>query len=127
MMTRPSRAAWRRRMQTRSRTTEGSSIPRHTSTRSTARTQNWRRWEPQSPQAEVFRLLRTNLEFVRLTHSPRTILVTSAIEREGKSTTCANLAITLARAGQRVALVDLDLRRPSLARFFDLIGRLGLT
>src|SRR6266571_1329741 len=83
--------------------------------------------EPHSPQAEIFRLLRTNLDFVRLTHSPRTILVTSALEREGKSTTCANLAITLARAGQRVALVDLDLRRPSLARFFDLIGRLGLT
>jgi len=83
--------------------------------------------EPHSSQAEIFRLLRTNLEFVRLTHSPRTILVTSALEREGKSTTSANLAITLARAGERVALVDLDLRRPSLARFFDLIGRLGLT
>ncbi len=83
--------------------------------------------EPHSSQAEIFRLLRTNLEFVRLTHSPRTILVTSALEREGKSTTSANLAITLARAGQRVALVDLDLRRPSLTRFFDLNGRLGLT
>jgi Mrp family chromosome partitioning ATPase len=83
--------------------------------------------EPHGSQAEVFRLLRTNLEFVRLTHNPRTILVTSALEREGKSTTSANLAIALARAGQRVALVDLDLRRPALARFFDLPGRLGLT
>jgi Mrp family chromosome partitioning ATPase len=83
--------------------------------------------EPEAPQAEIFRLLRTNLEFVRMTHNPRTILVTSALEREGKSTTSANLAIALARAGQRVALVDLDLRRPALARFFDLPGRLGLT
>jgi Mrp family chromosome partitioning ATPase len=82
---------------------------------------------PQSHQAEIFRLLRTNLEFMRLTHSPRTILITSALEREGKSTTCANLAITLARAGQRVALVDLDLRRPAMTRFFDLDGRPGLT
>jgi Mrp family chromosome partitioning ATPase len=83
--------------------------------------------EPHGSQAEVFRLFRTNLEFVRLTHSPRTILVTSALEREGKSTTSANLAIALARAGQRVALVDLDLRRPAMNRFFDLTGRLGLT
>jgi succinoglycan biosynthesis transport protein ExoP len=83
--------------------------------------------EPHGPQAEVFRLLRTNLEFVRFTHDARTILVTSALEREGKSTTSANLAIALARAGQRVALVDLDLRRPVLARFFDLPDRLGLT
>src|SRR5206468_7121979 len=83
--------------------------------------------EPHGSHAEIFRLLRTNLEFVRLPHSPRTIVVTSALEREGKSTTSANLAIALARAGQRVALVDLDLRRPALARFFDLQGRIGLT
>jgi succinoglycan biosynthesis transport protein ExoP len=83
--------------------------------------------EPQGPQAETFRLLRTNLEFVRLLNSPRTILVTSALEREGKSTTTANLAVALARAGQRVALLDLDLRRPFLNRFFDLRGRPGLT
>ena len=83
--------------------------------------------EPHGSHAEIFRLLRTNLEFVRLPHSPRTIVVTSALEREGKSTTSANLAIALARAGQRVALVDLDLRRPALDRFFDLQGRIGLT
>jgi len=83
--------------------------------------------EPQSPQAETFRLLRTNLEFVRSLNKPRTILVTSALEQEGKSTTTANLAIALARAGRRVALLDLDLRRPFLNRFFDLHGRPGLT
>jgi polysaccharide biosynthesis transport protein len=82
---------------------------------------------PDSPQAETFRLLRTNLDFVRLTHDATTILVTSALEREGKSTTSANLAVAFARAGRRVALVDLDLRRPSLDRFFDLGGRSGVT
>jgi succinoglycan biosynthesis transport protein ExoP len=83
--------------------------------------------DPLGPHAETFRLLRTNLDFVRLLNNPRTILVTSALEREGKSTTTANLAIALARAGQRVALLDLDLRRPYLHRFFDLQGRPGLT
>ena len=83
--------------------------------------------EAHGSQGETFRLLRTNLDFVRLLSNPGTILVTSALEREGKSTTTANLAIALARAGQRVALVDLDLRRPYLHRFFDLQGRPGLT
>jgi succinoglycan biosynthesis transport protein ExoP len=83
--------------------------------------------EPHGSQAETFRLLRTNLDFVRLLKHPRTILVTSALEREGKSTTASNLAIALARSGQRVALVDLDLRKPSLGRFFDLRGRPGVT
>jgi polysaccharide biosynthesis transport protein len=83
--------------------------------------------EPHGSQAETFRLLRTNLDFVRLLKHPRTILVTSALEREGKSTTAANLAIALARAGQRVALVDLDLRKPTLGRFFDLRGLPGVT
>jgi Mrp family chromosome partitioning ATPase len=72
-------------------------------------------------------MLRTNLEFVRIDREVRTIMVTSAVEGEGKSTTAANLAIALARVGQRVALVDLDLRRPFLHRFFDLNGQPGLT
>ncbi len=83
--------------------------------------------DPRSNGAEAFRMLRTNLEFVRLDHDVKTILVTSAVEQEGKSTSVANLAVALARAGQRVALVDLDLRRPFLDRFFDLRHRPGLT
>jgi succinoglycan biosynthesis transport protein ExoP len=83
--------------------------------------------EPHSAGAESFRMLRTNLEFVRLGHLARTIMITSAVEREGKSTTVANLAVALARAGQRVALVDLDLHRPFLGHFFDLGSASGLT
>jgi succinoglycan biosynthesis transport protein ExoP len=82
---------------------------------------------PRGEESEPFRMLRTNLEFARLGHDVRTIMVTSSVEREGKSTTVANLAVALARSGQRVALVDLDLRRPFLDRFFDVRQRPGLT
>jgi Mrp family chromosome partitioning ATPase/capsular polysaccharide biosynthesis protein len=78
--------------------------------------------EPASVQAEAFRMLRAKLDFVMLDRDVRTIMVTSALEQEGRSTTVANLAVAFARAGKRVALVDLDLRRPILARFFDLKG-----
>ncbi len=77
---------------------------------------------PSSVQAETFRMLRTNLDFVTLDRDVRAIMVTSAVQQEGKSTTIANLGIALARAGQRVVLVDLDLRRPFLDKFFDLTG-----
>ena len=82
--------------------------------------------EPRGAHAEAFRMLRTNLDFVRLTRPARSIVVTSGLEQEGKSTTASNLAIALARAGQRAVLVDLDLRRPYLDRFFDLGGEPGL-
>ena len=78
--------------------------------------------EPTGTQAETFRMLRTNLDFVSLDRDARTIMVTSAVEQEGKSTTIANLAIAMARAGQRVVLVDLDLRRPYLDKFFGVQG-----
>jgi Mrp family chromosome partitioning ATPase/capsular polysaccharide biosynthesis protein len=74
--------------------------------------------EPSSPAAEAIRHLRTNLEFVLVRTGARAILVTSGLEREGKSTTVANLAVAFARTGRRVVLADLDLRRPYLHRFF---------
>jgi polysaccharide biosynthesis transport protein len=76
---------------------------------------------------EAYRKLRTNFDFANLTASARTVLVTSAVEKEGKSTTVANLAIAMARGGKRVILIDLDLRRPILARFFSVEGRPGIT
>jgi succinoglycan biosynthesis transport protein ExoP len=83
--------------------------------------------EPSSVSAEAFRVLRTNLEFSTLERDARTIMITSAVEQEGKSTTIANLAVALARSGQRVILIDLDLRRPYLHKFFDLGARPGIT
>ena len=67
---------------------------------------------PRSKESEAFRMLRTNLEFTNLEHGARVIMVTSALESEGKSTTASNLALALARSGRHVALADLDLRRP---------------
>lgn len=83
--------------------------------------------QPSSTPAEAFRVLRTNLEFALLDREIRTVMITSAVEKEGKSTTIANLAVALARGGQRVILVDLDLRRPYLHKFFDLGTRPGVT
>jgi capsular exopolysaccharide synthesis family protein len=78
-------------------------------------------------QTEAYRKLRINLDFANLQTKARTIMVTSAGEQEGKSTTVGNLAVALARAGRRVILVDLDLRKPYLDHFFDLTGKPGLT
>jgi Mrp family chromosome partitioning ATPase len=83
--------------------------------------------EPMGVQAEAFRMLRTNVEFAALGKDVQTLMVTSAVEKEGKSTTIANLAVALARAGQRVVLVDLDLRRPFVNRFFELGSAAGVT
>jgi polysaccharide biosynthesis transport protein len=82
---------------------------------------------PNSPEAEAYRMLRLNLEFANLGREARTMMVTSAIQGEGKSTTVSNLAVALARAGRRVVLVDLDLRRPIISSLFRLEGRPGLT
>ena len=75
--------------------------------------------EPHGRQAEAFRMLRTNIELANIDEDVKMIAVASALPSEGKSTTVANLAVAAARGGQRVALVDLDLRKPMLATFFD--------
>ena len=83
--------------------------------------------DPTSHEAEPYRVLRASLEFANADHSFRTIMITSAVDAEGKSTTIANLAVTLARAGRRVILIDADLSSPHLHRLFDLDERPGLT
>lgn len=82
---------------------------------------------PQSPRAESFRQLRTNLQFAHVSHQSKTVLMTSTLPGEGKSTTATNLAIALAQAGQTVALVDADLRRPMIAEYLGLERNAGLT
>jgi capsular exopolysaccharide synthesis family protein len=82
---------------------------------------------PGSARAEAFRHLRTNLRFIGVDRPVETIVLTSAVPNEGKSSTSANLAIVLAEAGRRVLLVDADLRRPRLAAYLGLEGAVGLT
>ena len=84
-------------------------------------------FEPQSTIAESYGGLRTNIQFATLDKGAKLISVTSASHQEGKSTTTANLAMTLAQAGNRVLLVDGDLRRPTVARIFGLNREPGLT
>ena len=83
--------------------------------------------DPRSPAAEAYRTLRTNIQFASLDKPLRTILATSSAPDEGKSTTIANLAVTIAQAEQRVILVDCDLRRPTLHTLFDVPNSTGLT
>jgi capsular exopolysaccharide synthesis family protein len=83
--------------------------------------------KPNSVAGEAYRSLRTSLQFAALDGLARVILVTSAGEAEGKSATVANLGVVLATAGERVALVSCDLRRPRLAQFFGLDEQVGLT
>ena len=82
---------------------------------------------PLSPPSEAFRALRTNLQFANPNAPVRSLLVTSAGPGEGKTFVASNLAISLAQAGQRVLLVDADLRRPSLHRVFGLHRQPGLS
>ena len=76
---------------------------------------------------EAYRILRTNVEFAGIGNPGGTILVTSAEPTEGKSTTVANLGVVAAQAGKQVIVVDSDLRRPTLHRFFELERETGLT
>ncbi|GIH24015.1 chromosome partitioning protein [Acrocarpospora phusangensis] len=80
-----------------------------------------------STRAEAFRAVRTNLQFVGIDEKPRSLVVTSCLPSEGKSSTSVNLAIALAQAGWRVLLVDADLRRPSVPDYLGIEGAIGLT
>ncbi|MDQ4088858.1 MAG: polysaccharide biosynthesis tyrosine autokinase [Actinomycetota bacterium] len=83
--------------------------------------------EPTSNVAEAYRTLRTALTFVFAEGPIRTLQVTSAAAGEGKTTTVASLAVSLAQAGQRVCAVSCDLRRPRLHEFFGARNEMGLS
>jgi succinoglycan biosynthesis transport protein ExoP len=82
---------------------------------------------PHSPQAEAFRSLRTNLQFLGMGKTGQAFVITSPLAGEGKSTTSVNLALAIADAGIRVLLVEADLRRPKLSDYLGIDGGLGLS
>lgn len=83
--------------------------------------------DAQGVQAESYRELRTNLRFLDTFGNTRSLVVTSSVRDEGKTTTSINLAAALARSGRRVLLVDADLRNPSVHHALGLEGGAGLT
>lgn len=82
---------------------------------------------PRSPAAEAYRSLRTNIEFAGIANQTKTIMITSASPQEGKSTTAVNLASILVQGGKKVVLLDADLRRPFIHRFYKFSNRVGLS
>ncbi|HVM07313.1 MAG TPA: polysaccharide biosynthesis tyrosine autokinase [Acidimicrobiales bacterium] len=83
--------------------------------------------DPTAEASEAYRTLRTSLQFLGLDRPMRTLQMTSPVKAEGKSTTMSNLAVSFARAGQRVIVVDCDLRRPRLHQFFGAHNDVGFT
>ncbi|HEY8455805.1 MAG TPA: polysaccharide biosynthesis tyrosine autokinase [Actinopolymorphaceae bacterium] len=83
--------------------------------------------EPHAPRAEAFRIMSTNLQFVEVDKPSKVLVVTSSVPGEGKTVSACNLAITMAKSGQRVALVECDLRRPRIGHYLGLESAVGLT
>lgn len=84
-------------------------------------------FDPKSPVSEAYRTLRTNIQFKNKKTKQHVILVTSSAPKEGKSTTVANLAITMAQMGNKTVLIDGDLRRPVIHSIFNMKKENGLT
>lgn len=83
--------------------------------------------DPKSPVSEIFRTLRTNIQFMNSNKKLKTLLVTSTFPGEGKSWVSANLAVAFAQAGQRVVLIDADMRKGRLYNIFGVLPRPGLS
>lgn len=82
---------------------------------------------PKSPISEAYRTLRTNITFSSVDEEIKVIMVTSSGAGEGKSTTVANIAATYAQNDQKVVLLELDLRKPTVHKTFNLSNRIGIT
>ncbi|MGL6102136.1 MAG: CpsD/CapB family tyrosine-protein kinase [Exiguobacterium acetylicum] len=83
--------------------------------------------QPKSPIAEQYRTIRTNIEFMAVDKEIQVILITSATQGEGKSTTSSNLAVTYAQQGKKVLIIDTDMRRPTVHYTFRIANGLGLS
>jgi len=82
---------------------------------------------PKSPISEQYRAIRTNIQFSMIQKELKTLACTSAMPKDGKSTTIANLAVTIAQQGQKVLLVDADLRKPTIHQIMEVKNKYGLT
>lgn len=82
---------------------------------------------PDSPVAEQYRSIKTNIHFTCSTQNIRSLLITSPSDREGKSTTAANLAVSMAQKNERVLLIDANLRSPTAHLTFKIPNVIGLT
>ena len=82
---------------------------------------------PTSTASEAYRTIRTNLQFIARDGAAKIFAIGSASQGEGKTTTVANLAVTLAQTGKHVVVISCDLRKPRLHRFFDLTNDVGLS
>lgn len=76
---------------------------------------------------EAFRAIRTNLEFMRSDKNYQTIVVTSTVSGEGKTTVASNLGVILAKGGKKVVVIDLDMRRAKLSEYFEMRGDIGIS
>lgn len=83
--------------------------------------------DPKSPVSEIFRTLRTNIQFMNSNKKLKTLLVTSTLPGEGKSWVASNLSVAFAQAGKRVVLIDADMRKGRLYNIFGVLPRPGLS
>jgi capsular exopolysaccharide synthesis family protein len=102
-------------------------IPVATEWRDSSRTEIISVAAPKSPTAEAYRALRTSVHFAGIEEPLTTLAITSPSVGEGKTTTLANLAVVMANSGRKVIVLDCDLRRPRVHRFFGVNNDVGFT